>query len=329
MGWEEIMTNKMPTSALIHSWKGINEGVPAGQSLINAAKKGYKTVLSNGYYIDLMQPISEHYLIDPLPENNNLSDTEKALILGGEATMWSELVTPLTIDSRLWPRTAAIAERFWSDKTINDISSMYKRIESVSFRMEELGITHIRNRDVILRNITNNQNIESLITLSKVSEPLKIYKRNAGGTEYKTFSPFVLFADACTVDAVDSFKFNTALNNFITEKNRNNKQVLISYFKTWITGFKTYEALDENPILSSIEPLYHNLSEISVLFKDVLNRSELSKEQLKNLNSLLVKLENPVVDVELAVYNDFIKLSNYLVEEMTTKITKEKRSLKQ
>ena len=103
-----------------------------------------------------MQPVREHYLVDPLPQNNNLTTEEKARILGGEATMWSELVTPLNIDSRLWPRTVAIAERLWSDATITNVESMYKRMEYVSFRLEELGITHIRNRDVILRNITKN-----------------------------------------------------------------------------------------------------------------------------------------------------------------------------
>ncbi|MBG7630112.1 MAG: family 20 glycosylhydrolase, partial [Bacteroidetes bacterium] len=40
MGWEEIMTDKMPTTALIHSWKGANEGVAGGSSLVKAAKKG-------------------------------------------------------------------------------------------------------------------------------------------------------------------------------------------------------------------------------------------------------------------------------------------------
>jgi len=218
MGWEEIMTDKMPTTALIHSWKGTNEGITQGSSLMKAAKKGHATVLSNGYYIDLMQPASEHYLVDPLTKNNDLTAEEKARILGGEATMWSELVTPLNIDSRLWPRTAAIAERFWSSEEIVDISNMYKRLETISFRLEELGITHIRNRDVILRNITSNQNIEALVKLTKVYEPLKIYTRNKGGVEYKTYSPFTLFADACTADASEAIIFNNLVNKYLSEK---------------------------------------------------------------------------------------------------------------
>ena len=43
MGWDEIMTPDMPTTAVIHSWRGENEGLPNGGSLIAAAKKGYQT----------------------------------------------------------------------------------------------------------------------------------------------------------------------------------------------------------------------------------------------------------------------------------------------
>ena len=114
MGWDEILTPSLPTSAVIHSWRGAHEGL-SQSSLIEAAQKGYQAVLSAGYYIDRMQSVEQHYAVDPIGEAR-LSTEERSRILGAEATMWSELVTPLTIDSRIWPRTAAIAERFWSPK---------------------------------------------------------------------------------------------------------------------------------------------------------------------------------------------------------------------
>ncbi len=61
-----------------------------------------------------MKTAEEHYLADPIPSDASLTEEEKARILGGEVCMWSEQLNERTIDSRIWPRTAAIAERFWS-----------------------------------------------------------------------------------------------------------------------------------------------------------------------------------------------------------------------
>jgi hexosaminidase len=316
MGWEEIMTDNMPTTALIHSWRGVNEGTSGGSSLVKAAKKGHETVLSNGYYIDLMQPASEHYLVDPMPNSINLTKEEKSRILGGEATMWSELVTQLNIDSRIWPRTAAIAERFWSDASINDISSMYKRLHEISFRLEELGITHIRNRDVILRNIAKNQNIEALIMLTKIYEPVKIYTRNQGGIEYKTFSPFTLFADACTADASDGIIFNNLVTNYISTSNNTSKEEIIYMLNNWANNYNQFsQIINNNPILKSIVPISKNLSEISKSLIPILKTETIKIKDYETIKSQYLNLKRPIVDVEFASLNS-IKL---LIEHFTNK----------
>jgi len=308
MGWEEILTKNMSKDAIIHSWRGPNEGVIAGQSLVDAVKKGYKTVLSNGYYIDLMYPIASHYLNDPMPKGANLTAEEKARILGGEATMWTELVTPTTIDSRLWPRTAAIAERLWSAEDITDVANMRKRLEVVSFRLEEIGLTHIRNKDVILRNISNNQNINSLSEFSNVCEPLKGYTRNKGGTEYQMYSPFTLFADACGPDAKDSLAFDDAVTQYLASKTPENKAKVAAFFNRWIALNKELVALSANaPLVQPILPLSKKLTDASQELLLVLeNRSTLRKDDLKSLIEQCNTKDH--ADVELSVYASLKKL---------------------
>lgn len=308
MGWEEILTKNMSKDAIIHSWRGPNEGVTAGQSLVDAVKKGYKTVLSNGYYIDLMYPIANHYLNDPMPKGANLTAEEKARILGGEATMWTELVTPLTIDSRLWPRTAAIAERLWSAEDITDVANMRKRLEVISFRLEELGITHIRNKDVILRNIANNQEINLLNDFSNVCEPLKGYTRNKGGTEYQMYSPFTLFADACTPDAKDALAFDDAVTQYLANKTPENKAKVAAFFNKWIAVNKGLVELSANaPLIQPLLPLSKNLNDASqelLLLLD--NKSTLKGDALKNLIEQCNTKDH--ADVELSVYASLKKL---------------------
>jgi hexosaminidase len=307
MGWEEIMTKNMSKDAIIHSWKGVNEGLTSGSSLINAAKNGYKTVLSNGFYIDLMQSVDDHYTTEILPKINTLTTQEKARILGGEATMWSELVTPLTIDSRIWPRTAAIAERLWSNENTADLSSMHKRLKTVSFRLEELGITHIRNKEMILRNISNNQNTSALQDFSNICEPLKLYTRNSGGTEYQVYSPLTLFADACNSDASDALAFNDAVNAYLSNKSLENQVLVTNFLKKWIDTNSNLITLSTNaPLIQPILPLSKSLSDLSQQLVLVLEKQQdvksIVNDALEQCNS------KKHADVELAVYSGLKKI---------------------
>ncbi|WP_264564489.1 beta-N-acetylhexosaminidase [Flavobacterium sp. N3904] len=308
MGWEEIMTKNMSQDAIIHSWKGTNEGVPAGKSLVDAVKGGYKTVLSNGYYIDLMFGVEDHYTVDPMPKNVVLTEVEKARILGGEATLWSELVTPSTIDSRIWPRTAAIAERLWSNENITDIVSLRKRLKTVSFRLEELGLTHLKSKEALLRNISNNQKNEALEDLSNICEPLKKYSRNAQGTEYQTYSPFTLFADACTPDAFDALGFNTAVDSYLNNKSIENQLLVTNYLNKWIKMNSDLIQLSLNaPLIQPLLPISKNLSSLSEQL--LLKMDKKQNVDATVLNNLLEQCNSKEhADVELAVYNSLKKL---------------------
>lgn len=308
MGWEEIMTENMSKDAIIHAWRGTNEGQEAGGALIKAAKNGYNTVLSNGYYIDLMLGLESHYLNDPIPKKIILTPEEKARVLGGEAAMWSELVTPLNIDSRIWPRTAAIAERLWSNAEVNDMNSLLKRLKTISFRLEELGITHIRNKEVILRNISNNQDTRALNDFSNLCEPLKNYKRNGGGKKYRMHSPLTLFADACNADASEALDFNVAVKAYLADKSKENKVVVTDFFKKWIAMNTDLIALSTNaPLVQPLLPLSKSLSDVSEQLLLLVDKKQKVNQVL--LEDLLEKCNTrSPADVELAVYGSLKKL---------------------
>ncbi|MGB7469515.1 MAG: beta-N-acetylhexosaminidase, partial [Candidatus Acidiferrum sp.] len=86
VGWDEVLDPSLPKDIVIQSWRGPD-------ALAQAAKQGFRGILSNGYYLDLGWTAARHYAVDPLSgAAANLSPEEKARILGGESCMWSEYV---------------------------------------------------------------------------------------------------------------------------------------------------------------------------------------------------------------------------------------------
>ncbi len=258
VGWDEINHPDLPKTAVIQSWRGL-------KAMTKAAKAGYKTLLSNGYYIDLLHSVDEHYLVDPLPDSINLTEDEKKNIIGGEATQWSELTTKLTIDSRIWPRTAAIAERFWSPQNVRDIDDMRRRLSVVSIQLEQLGLRHNSMQDVILRGMVQGVDIGPLKVLTTVCQPLQGYARNPGGGHYLSYSPYMLFADACIADPSAVYPFNKLVKGYVNGSEKNS-EAISEYLNLWKQNHIDFEQL------LATAPMLNNLSELSANLSALANK---------------------------------------------------------
>lgn len=201
-GWDEILDGNLPKDSLIQSWRG-------SQSLADSAKAGYKTVLSAGYYLDLMYPASKHYAVDPTSgPSASLTPEEKSRIIGGEAAEWTEYATPEILDNRLWPRLGAIAERLWSPASVTDVASMYNRLAVLSRNLEWLGLEHRTSSQRMLgRIIGNDMPAELLQTLASAVEPVKEYDREKTQV-YDVEAPLNQLADADSPESNDARRFN-------------------------------------------------------------------------------------------------------------------------
>jgi hexosaminidase len=254
VGWDEVLQPGLPKDIVIHSWRG-------QESLVEAARKGYQGILSNGYYIDLCHPAADHYLNDPIPAGSPLDESQKALILGGEATMWSELATPETIDSRIWPRTAAIAERLWSPAAVRDVEDMYRRLPVASVRLEELGLLHIKNPDMLLRRLAGDAAIEPLKVLAEAVEPLKGYERH-GQAAYTSLSPFTRFVDACAPESLPARTFGRQVERYLADRDRTVAAEIGAMLARWKDNHAAVlSLLAASPALREIETLSLGLSQ--------------------------------------------------------------------
>ena len=257
IGWDEILQPELPKDVVIHSWRGT-------AALAEAARKGYDGILSNGYYIDLIQPASQHYVPDPLPADSTLTPEEAKHVLGGEATMWAEWVTPENIDSRIWPRTAAIAERLWSSRNTTDVEDMYRRLAVVSMQLEELGLTHRKNQEMMLRRLVRNDDIGPLRTLVSVIEPVKEYRRYQMRPQ-TMLSPLTGVIDATPPDSETARKFMFMVREFLNDAPRYQlyRSELSQMLGDWQTsGASLGPTIDRSPALREIKPLAHSLSQL-------------------------------------------------------------------
>lgn len=214
IGWDEVLVPGVPKDIVIQSWRG-------QASLAQAAKQGYRGILSNGYYLDLGWSAAQHYAVDPMSgDAANLSAEEKQRILGGESCMWSEYVDAENVDSRIWPRNAAIAERLWSPQSVTDAAAMYDRMEAESRRLEWLGLRHRSYYRLMLERIAGpgatHEEFAALKMLADVAEPVKNYTRaQTAPAEATSATPLRRMVDAIPLESDAGRRFNTAVGTFL------------------------------------------------------------------------------------------------------------------
>ena len=305
IGWDEIFQPDLPKDVVIHSWRG-------QKALADASRQGFQGILSNGYYIDLMFPASQHYAVDPLPADTTLTAEEQKRVLGGEATMWSEWVSPETIDSRIWTRMAAVAERFWSPHEINQPDDMYRRLAVMDRNLEELGLTHRKNQAILLRRLGNGQDISILQNLVSVIEPIKEYQRYQKRPQ-NMLSPLTGLIDASQADAPNARKFKKLVDDLTTSKTPAKISELRQMFTEWRnTGISLTPYIDNAPALQEakqLAPDLRSLGEIGLEAIALMEKNKISTPAWRDSkNKMLDEIAKPKAAVEFAVMPGMKKL---------------------
>lgn len=199
IGWDECLHEGLRQDTVIQAWRGIG----ARDAALHA---GHDCVVSAPYYLDLCYPADVHFAFDPaaatradeqrMIDHPGLAHVREGLawmsdfgafpelpgrpggrVLGGEACLWSELVTDNLLDTRLWSRMPAIAERFWNG-TASDLDGIYERAEATRTTLDRLGILPADNAALF-------HDYPDLAPLVEMLEPVKWYLRLLGVAEYR------------------------------------------------------------------------------------------------------------------------------------------------
>jgi hexosaminidase len=296
----------MPKTIVIQSWRGQD-------SLAAAAKQGYSGILSSGYYLDAMAPAQQYYSVDPMANADaTLTPEEQKRILGGEACMWVEFVTDENIDSRIWPRTAAIAERLWSAQQLQDVSSMYLRLEAVSQRLELLGLKHRGNLDVMLERMAGADDIAALHTLADAVEPVSSQIREEGaekaGVIQTDDDPLNRMVDAIAPESEVARRFSQMVNRFIASNFQDDKakSEIRTLLGSWRDSDNQLRSLLQNSyLLKELSPVSQNLTSLGAIglqALDYIEKGEPAPDSWrKDQIPVIQQAQKPAADLVLVV----------------------------
>jgi len=298
MGWDEVLHPNLPKDIVVQSWRD-------RESMAKAARSGHPVLLSWGYYLDHLDSAAKHYEVDPLGgPAQDLTPAEVARVLGGEACMWTEYTSPETIDSRIWPKTAAIAERLWSPAEANDRASMYQRLDRISDWLDWRGIKHQSTYSPMLQRLAPGAPLSALTTLGDAVEPLGIDGRE-GHHAYNQETPLNRLVDAARAESVPVRHLEERVARYLLSPSAQDEMAIRRQLEIWRdNNARLQEVLSSSFLLKETSPLSQDLSRLGEIGLEALNslcaNRAVPPDWLGPRLEALDRMEKPRAEVVLA-----------------------------
>jgi hexosaminidase len=294
IGWEEMFDQNLSTDIMVQVWK------PGSTVYKSVAEKGNPLLLSSGFYLDHFLPAHVHYQVE-IPAQ---------VTLGGEAAQWTEIADAQNIETRMWPRAAAIAERFWSPAEIINVDDMYRRLFSLNNWLDAVGLMHISNYQRFFRQSDNEYGMRYK-SLVDVLSPVKGYKKLFAALSLpeaysNATAPLLRVSDIATIDPETKYRFRKLVSNWIERKDTLSGQAISQQLNEWIglpNDLKKY--FNSNAIAKEIEMHAVNLSGLSKSCLELLGIQRAGREGdsswLSKQKQFLAEASKSYGDTELAV----------------------------
>jgi len=233
-----------------------------------------------------------------------LTGEEKNRILGGEAAMWTEVVSADNIDSRVWPRTAALAEKWWSPAELTrDVSDMYRRLQNVSEELQRRGLQHVEGQKRLVTDLAQGKGTKPLSVLFDVLEEVKYYDRLTLGAT--TLTPMNEVVDAVQPESETARRFAVMTDEFLADPGKGKfEKDLREYLKMWEDNHDSFRTVAVgNPRLEKVLPISEELSVMSRMALKVMEAfAEQTQFTEEDKKTMMAEMESdPQAGVMLAV----------------------------
>lgn len=223
---------------------------------------------SGGTDMEIVGQLPEFITIDPL------SPEEEINLLGGEACMWTEMADGITIESRIWPRAAAVAEKLWSPRVLTDEApDMYRRLLVLDDLLEKLGLKHRSYRQDILSDMVQPAYLKALQVLTEVLQEEEMFGRMAiYDPQLYTTTPLNRMVDAAAPESYLAYRFGKDVDLWIETEDQAAFERINTVLETWsLNHEKLLPAFEGNDRLMEVEAHSRNLSVLASMGLDAMN----------------------------------------------------------
>ncbi|MEO6799716.1 MAG: beta-N-acetylhexosaminidase, partial [Rhodanobacter sp.] len=123
VGWDEILEGGADRNAVVEMWRGDAE---AAKALAN----GNRLIVAGPFYLDTsIDELTTQDIYRTNPFASPAFAGHENQVLGAEAPLWSEYVTPRNLEAMLYPRVIALAERLWNPEA-RDYADFQQRLRA-------------------------------------------------------------------------------------------------------------------------------------------------------------------------------------------------------
>lgn len=181
-------------------------------SLRVMAELGQDCVRSEGFELGDLRSAAAHYHWDPLAGLAAVDRSSLVHVLGAEASLAAARIDGANLDSRLWPRCGAIAERLWSPAERRDVEDLYRRLDPLNRDLEDAGLSPLRAARVHVEQLTGGLCQPAVQTLVDVLGPAGI---GADADHAEGRGVGIRLADCLPAESLVAQRFSLAVQGYL------------------------------------------------------------------------------------------------------------------
>jgi hexosaminidase len=139
-------------------------------------------------------------------------------------------------------------------------------------QLEELGLTHKKNHDMLLRRLVRSEDIGPVRTLASIIEPVKEYRRYQMRPQ-TMLSPLTGLVDAVPPDSEAARRFTLMVDGLLSDAPRFQlyhdelNKILASWHDS---SLALNPIIDRSPALEEVRPLARNLADLGITGREAL-----------------------------------------------------------